>query len=160
MVKVYRPQLAFSCPPHFEDVAFHYTFDGTNTKLLNGNLAAGANIMNIPLVMQPDAPFLLRVIKVQGTAGKGSELDIWFKDPFGNELSDATVAINNYAAPGGGQVIGTQPVVFEPGIRCPIGTVFWIYEIQNRTSGSVALPKITFQGYKRFSKTSREEFCR
>jgi hypothetical protein len=156
----YRPQMAFACPPGFTDRSFHYTFDSTNVPQLKGNLAANANIMNIPLAMQPDAPFLLRAIKVQLTAGAGSTLNIWFKDPYGNELSDAPVPIDQYAAPSGGQVPGTVAVVFEPGFRCPLGTVFWVYQILNPTSGSVALPKIMFQGYKRYSLTSREEACR
>lgn len=156
----YRPQMAFASAEGFEDRTFHYTFDGTNTPQLNGNLAANARIMNIPLSMQPDAPFLLRAIKVQATAGEGSVLDIWLKDPFGNLLSDNPVAIDDYVAPSGRQIAGTVAVVFEPGIRCPLGTVFWVYEIQNRTSAPVALPKLMFQGYKRYSKTSREEVCR
>ena len=143
----YRPQYAYPTPKGFRDEQFHYSFDGFNTPLLNQNVAANSTIANIPLVLQTDAPFLMRGIKVSPQVK--SQLLIQFKDPWGNYLSTGLLPIALYASPPGGSYVGYPPLIFEPEIKCPIGGVWWVW-LQNGTNGALAAPEISFYGVKRY----------
>ena len=147
---MFRPQFAYPTPAGYRDEQFHYAFDSFNTPLLSGTVAAGALVSLIPLVLQTDAPFFARGIKV-ATVG-GSNLKIQFKDPWGNYLSSAPLPINLYVNPGGAAGPGFSPVVIEPEIQCPAGGIFWVW-LQNTSGAPVAAPAISFYGVKRYKET-------
>lgn len=148
----YRPQFAYPQAVGFEDEAFSYSFDATNTPALTGTLAAATSqLSGIPLPLQQDSSFLWRAIKVElPPMGAGSNLYIQFKDCQGNYLTDTLVPIDQYAAPTGLQIAGTGSVVLEPERPCPAGGVITVY-FQNATGGALSFPKITLLGVKRFA---------
>lgn len=148
---VYRAQFGYDTPKGFRDEQFHYTFYGYNTPMLTGSIAAGAILANIPLVLQTDAPFLLRGWKVSQAAAPFSnpQLSIQFKDTWGNYLSSGLVPIALYAPPVNASVGGFMVNPVEPEIRCPAGGVLWVW-LQNPTASPVPAPQISFYGVKRY----------
>jgi hypothetical protein len=111
-------QFPYPDPPvgfHWED--FSYVFNGQNTPSLGTILAAGQQLLDVPLSLQSDAPFLLREIIVNAPQ---NGLGIQFIDPFGNQLSDGFVDGYVYA---GAEV--------EPAILCPAGAVVLV-NLQNQ----------------------------
>lgn len=82
---MYRPQFAYPTPEGCEDQRCHYSFDGSNTPSLVGNLGAGLSTPKIPLLLDSDADFFLRAIQLQPGLG----LQIRLEDGDGNPLSDS-----------------------------------------------------------------------
>src|SRR5271157_4549305 len=55
---MYRPQFPYPpTPPSCQDQRCTYSFDGSNTPLLSGTLAAGGQTGRIPLLLDRDADF-------------------------------------------------------------------------------------------------------
>jgi hypothetical protein len=148
---VYRPQFAYDTPKGFRDEQFHYTFFGFNTPMLVANIAAGAILSNIPLVLQTDAPFLWRGVKVSpaSSAFANPQLNMQFKDAWGNYLSNKLVPAALYMPPVNANVGGFAVVPLEPEVRCPAGGIIWLW-LQNPTGSPVAPPQISLYGVKRY----------
>jgi hypothetical protein len=92
---IYRPQFAYATPPGCRDIDYVYYFDGSNTPLLNQNVS-GLTIPNIPLVLEQDAPFYWRGIKVNALRETNGgvpdsyeipDLKVRFEDHLNNKLS-------------------------------------------------------------------------
>ena len=144
----YRPQYAYPRTPRgFEDETFHYSFDSTNTTLLGVAIAAGGQANNIMLPLDPDAPFIVRGLKILlGTAG--SNLDVQLKTPWGDYISTVPIPLRRWADGGGRAIAGKLVVPFEPEVECPAGGSWSLY-LYNPTSGNVNPPAITLYGIKR-----------
>lgn len=121
---MYRPQFTYPTPSEFDDKDFVAYFDQTNTTQLNAalSLAAGATIIGIPLVLQSDAPFFWRGIKINGPSNFG----VRFRDPYGNYMSSDYLPLPLDYEPQEPAVIGSNPVVLEPQVRCPAGSVILV----------------------------------
>jgi len=145
----YRPQFVYPAPPAgFEDEQFHYSFDSTNTPALANSLPAGAYANDIPLLLQSDAPFIARAIKIQLGAAHST---LWFelKTPHGDYIALPYVPISRYAGEGDGAAIaGRLFVPIEEAIYCPSGSS-WVLYLYNPTLASVNPPALTLFGCKR-----------
>jgi len=157
---MYRPQFAYSTPAGCRDEDFVYYFDGSNTPLLNQNLQ-GLTVSNIPLVMQQDAPFYWRGVKlgVQGGGGAGAfpDLTVQFQDPYQNNLSDDLVSALQYGFPqnpdstANGRLLG-PPVPLEPEIYCPPGSYILLF--LKASNASLQMLRVSLYGVKRFKECS------
>ena len=167
----YRPQFLYRTPPGTIDDQCSYSFDYTNTpaiaQITTGNpLAVGQEIRDIPLVLQKDAPFIIRAIKVggawmdvSGNFNTSSPLSFRLKDCYGNYLSDGVVPIIEGYGPSGAVSQGFQPVILESGpqeetgdsLVCPAGGIlFAYYKNVDVSAGVNSLPPITLYGFKRY----------
>jgi len=145
----YRPQFAFPPPPYgYDDEQFSYSFDGSTVPLLNAAIAAGQPANNIILLLEADAPFIARGLKIQlGTAAS----TLWFqlKTPRGDYMQVVPVPIALYAGLGGGAPIAGELIVpFDAEIECPSGSNWTLY-LYNPTAGNVNPPAVTLFGVKR-----------
>jgi hypothetical protein len=116
----YRPQFAYPpAPGNCRDEEFEYYFDRTNTPGLAVTLTPGQQQNNIPLVLDKDAVFLCRGIKI---GNPSSVLGVQFKDPSGNPLSDNYEPAADYSGFSAQSVQpGAPPRALEPEIECPAG---------------------------------------
>ena len=96
----YRPPFAYSCPAGCRDVPFVYTFDASNTPVLNQDIN-GLTLPYIQLPMQQDAPFFWRGIKagplrviIGGVTSSYAlpNYSLMFWDAYENPLADCPVA--------------------------------------------------------------------
>lgn len=155
---MYRPQFAYSTPEGCEDQRCHYSFDGSNTPTLRGNLAAGTFLFGIPLPMDNDADFYLRGFQLEP-----SGLMLRLEDPHDNPLSDsgnlvpaAGTQFDNYEHPAlYGEPDGAGIVTLESdewGVFCPRGGRFLLH-VFNPTAAPIALATIivNLHGVKRYS---------
>ncbi len=177
-MSVYRPQFAYKTPDGCRDEEFTYFFDGSNTPLLYTDIS-GKTINNIPLVMERDAPFYWRGIKVaaqssasgpNGSVGGITGYDIpnvslQFQDCYQNNLSDGLIPATNYAFP-------MNPVAYQnglytgapflldctsqdpewgtgDGIYCPAGGYILLF-LKAPTLAGPTLLNVTLYGFKRF----------
>lgn len=156
---MYRPQFAYPTPKDTEDHRCHYSFDGSNTASLVGNLGAGLSTPRIPLLLDSDADFFLRAIQLQPGLG----LHIRLEDCFGNPLSDsgnipmaAGTQRDNYADPAlYGEPDGAGIVALESdeqGVYCPRAGGLSLY-VTNPTAAPINLSNIivNLHGVKRYS---------
>ena len=120
---MYRPQVPYLTPPQYEDHDFVHYFDQLNTNLLNSalSLAAGGSILGIPLILQSDAPFFWRGVKINGP----SNFAVRFRDPYWNYMSDDFVPLPLDYSPREPAAVGSNPLVLED-IRCPAGSVILV----------------------------------
>ena len=104
---------------------FVYYFDSTNTPGLSTPLVVGQTLLNIPLQLQSDAPFIIRGIQVNDPQ---QFLGLRFRDAFGRFLSDDFVPSYNYSSfqPLNGSLPGIAFVLVEPGLACPKGSVILV----------------------------------
>lgn len=121
---MYRPEFAFPTPEGYVDEVFTYYFDATNTPALNRTFASGEQSLNIPLLMQQDAPFIWLATLIDDP---DNVLGVQFQDPNRNFLSDSFVPVNlSYAGcsptPG---VPGNNCVTQDP-VVCPAGSVIYL----------------------------------
>jgi len=118
-----RPQFPFSTPDQFQDKDFVHCFDQTTTAQLNNalSLAVGNSILGIPLVLEADAPFTWRGVKIN-IAGGTATFSVKFRDPYGNYLSDDFIPTNLKDAALQTTVYGSNVVELEPQISCPRGS--------------------------------------
>jgi hypothetical protein len=140
---IYRPQFAYAPVQGCLPEQFSYTFDSTNVAQLGVAIPANSQVLSIPLVLQPDAPFSWRGFKFDQ-----SSLSMRLQDPWGNFLENDFTLIDLYTAAQGNDAVGALPAVWEPSIECPAGAVIRI-SFNNPTSGSVTPGKITLLGIKR-----------
>jgi hypothetical protein len=154
-----RPQFPFPTPEDCEDQDFLYIFNANDVPVLGNLITAGSQLLNIPLLLDPDAPFLWR-----GLAMENVNLMVRFKDPSGNYLSDGFVLFSLYGVPGGiaGVAQNGQPVVLEAdagngqgAIFCPAGGIVQV-DFYNNTAGSLTPGSIQLLGIKRYPKSLRE----
>ena len=151
---MYRPQFIFepAAPPCEEQVC-RYSFDGTNTPGLVGTLAAGAQLAKIPLLIDTDAPFWLRSIRI--VAGG---LMVRIEDGSDNPLSDCNnqSAQTNYEFPElYSQTDGAGDVAIDSddwGIFIPAGGAPALY-LYNPTAAPVNLSAVfvNLAGVKRYA---------
>lgn len=163
---MYRPQFAYArSSPEFDDFDFNHYFDFTNVPFLNNTaMPAGALLQNIPLQLQTDFPFYLRGLQVKGGPGTAqpANVSVRLKDPFSRDLSNDFLPLGLYITPSGAVSATTAvipvtafrnnplTVVFEPEVRCPAGSIWWL-SIQNPTATTQDLTqvRILFSGVKR-----------
>jgi len=158
---MYRPQYALPRPRDCWEQRFHYSYDYTNTPVLDfGFLGVGAHTGRIPLYMDQDADFYLLAIQHQLNG-----LQLRLETPFGDPLCDSgnTVETTNYVLPAlWDETDGAGPVALEGdtsgwgGIFCPRGGVLNLY-LNNPTAAPVVMTLVilTLHGKKRYPK----EFC-
>jgi hypothetical protein len=151
---LYRPQFPYATIPDCREEEFHYTYDSTNVGALGTSIAAGDQLLNVPLPLQPDAALLWRGFKV-GSSG----LAIRLKDPFGNYLSACPVPITLYGATpvDANSDAGGWCVPWGQGIYCPPGGNVFV-DFYNPTSGALTPTAISLYGMKRF--INREPVCK
>jgi hypothetical protein len=126
----YRAQ--FDSPPAprgFHDEDFVHYYDAINTPTLGQALPAGATLRDIPLVLETDADFIARGIRIIG-AGL---VQYRFREPNGGYLSEQPpanppVLFHSYVA--GGIVVfpvglfEVPTVPLDPEVVCPAGSAF------------------------------------
>ena len=151
---MYRPQFSYPLPaPPCEDQAVSYSFDSTNTPVLGGTLAAGAQTGRIPLRLDKDADFYLLAFDTQGG------VSIRLEDGNGNPLSDSENSSNaaNFLTPAEyGRTNGAGFVVLESGaggVLGHAGGVFCLY-LYNPTAVTINLTTcvVNLVGRKRYPK--------
>lgn len=121
---MYRPQFPCPTPKGFDDKDAVQYFDQTNTPQLNNalSLAAGGFLLSIPLQLQSDAPFTWRGTKINGP----SNFAVRFRDPYGNYLNSDWVPLPLDYAPDEPAVFGSLPIVLDPEVHCPLGSVILV----------------------------------
>ena len=163
---MYRPQFPFPTPKDCVDEDVVYVFNANNLPVLGNAIAGGTQLLNIPLNLDPDAPFLWRGFMTQ-SGNPGIGLAIQFRDPSGNLLSDGFVPIPIYSVPAGSNnplgISGNQgtPVLLEAdagegqgAIFCPAGATIQI-NFYNPTGSPITPPTILFSGVKRYPRELR-----
>lgn len=153
---MYRPQFAYSTLPGCKDEDFPYFFDGSNTPFLNRSIS-GLSIPNIPLILDQDAPFYWRGLKIdmRTTGAVPPNVNVKLRDCYQNDLSDGLVPATQYGFPQNpvtfnGQNYTGAPVPLEPEIYCPRGGVILLF----LSAPSLANPSylsVTLFGVKRFT---------
>jgi hypothetical protein len=145
----YRPQFAFPPPPTGEEYEqFHYSFDGTNCPLLNVAVPAGGFANNIILLMEADAAFLCRAIKIR-TGLSHSTLYFQLKTPRGDYMQAVPVPLADYASHiDGANIAGHYFVPMESEVEAPSGSNWTLY-LYNPTGAPVSAPEVTLYGVKR-----------
>lgn len=151
----YRPQFVYrAADGDCIDVRTHFSFDYSNVAVLNGSIPSSWNSNNrIPLVIDRDAPFLLRGVQVSPTS-----LQVGLLDPLNNPLLD-----NGQGAGGAAPYLpveiwcGTAGAGIVPlegddwGVFCPPGSRFSLY-FNNATGAPQVAPVITLHGVKRYRR--------
>ena len=170
---MYRPQFAYQTPPGCRDEEFAYFFDGSNTPMLAQDLD-GKTVNNIPLVLQQDAPFYWRGIKVQMpylTSLEGdppvfaqfiepAQLFLKFQDCYQNDLSGGFLRATEYGfgqnpwALGANAVPTGPPMLLDPEIYCPAGGYILLSILAGSTGNNVRL-EVALLGVKRFRECDR-----
>lgn len=127
----YRAQFAYApAPSGFHDEDFVHYYDAINTPTLGLIMDAGSTLRDIPLVLETDADFLARGIRIYGS------VHFRLREPNGAYLSEQPpanppVLFHSYVA--GGVLIfpfglvELPTVPLEPGIVCPAGSAFLLY---------------------------------
>ena len=164
---MYRPQFAYATPEGCRDDEFTYSFDGSNTPLLNQDIS-GLTLRNIPLVLEQDAPFFWRGIKVglmgQRVGGEPGtpaayqfpDLAMKFQDCYQNDLSDGFIPATQYGFPSNpvsflGSLLTGAPTPLDPEIYCPPGG-YILLGIQAPTLNIPSFLVVTLYGVKRFKE--------
>jgi len=157
---MYRPQFAYATPDGCRDDEFTYFFDGSNTPLLNQDVS-GLTLRNIPLVLEQDAPFFWRGIKVDYIVGPGGgpaipDLAVKFQDCYQNDLSDGLIPVTQYAYPSNPVHFNSAdytgaPTPLDPEIYCPPGG-YILLDLQAPVLTNPAFVIVTLYGVKRFKE--------
>jgi len=153
---MYRPQFAYSTLPGCKDEDFVYFFDGSNTPFLNQSVSA-LSIPYIPLILDQDAPFYWRGIKIdmRTTGAVPPNVNVKLRDCYQNDLSDGLVPATQYGFPQNpvtfnGQNYTGAPVPLEPEIYCPRGGVI-LFFLEAPTLANPSYLSVTLFGVKRFT---------
>jgi len=153
---MYRPQFAYSTLPGCKDEDFVYFFDGSNTPFLNQSVSA-LSIPYIPLILDQDAPFYWRGIKIdmRTTGAVPPNVNVKLRDCYQNDLSDGLVPATQYGFPQNpvtfnGQNYTGAPVPLEPEIYCPRGGVI-LFFFEAPTLANPSYLSVTLFGVKRFT---------
>jgi hypothetical protein len=127
----YRAQFAYRpAPTGFHDEDFTHFYNAISTPALGMTIAAGDTLKDIPLVLETDADFIARGIRIMGQAR------FQFREPSGLWLSEQYPAppphlVHSYQAggldllPAGTFELPTVPL--EPAIGCLAGSAFLLY---------------------------------
>ena len=161
----YRGQFAYPTPPGCRDEDFVYSFDGSNTPMLNQNFV-GRTLENIPLPLEQDAPFYWRGLKLGmflTLVGEGTiysyvipNLSIRLKDCYENPLSEGYIPATQYGYPMNpltfnGQLLTGPPMPLESEIYCPRGGVIYLnLKDQSPYASGTYDFQISLWGVKRF----------
>jgi hypothetical protein len=144
-----RAQCAYPPAPRgFRDEEFTFYFDQRNTPCLSQPIAAGAQIPNIVLRLDRDAPFIWRGTKIlSNQAGLGAR----FHSPDDDLMSEVHQPIYQSFFPGGAGIVGYLPVAGEPGIECPLGGVIQL-DLSNLSAANIVDPHtaVLLMGVKRW----------
>ena len=153
---MYRPQFAYSTLPGCKDEDFVYFFDGSNTPFLNQSVSA-LSIPYIPLILDQDAPFYWRGIKIdmRTTGAVPPNVNVKLRDCYQNDLSDGLVPATQYGFPQNpvtfnGHNYTGAPVPLEPEIYCPRGGVI-LFFFEAPTLANPSYLSVTLFGVKRFT---------
>lgn len=164
---MYRAQFAYPTPDGFTDTDFEHYFDQTTVPALAPGVGAPDQIYNIPLPLDPDAPFYWRGLKIPNLNGVAGPLNIGLRfrsSPGGRQLSGAADAGNTTAANdfvpiwllgltpcNDDALTGGQCCVLESEIPCPAaGTV--IVEQSSLTPGAgYQVGTVILAGVKRYA---------
>lgn len=151
---MYRPQYVYNVAeaPCVEQTCL-YSFDGTNTPALVGTLGAGLSLSRIPLLVDTDAPFFLRALRIPDAGG----LQVRLEDAKDNPLSDSgnANAVTNYEFPAlYSETDGAGLVPLDSdewGVYLPAGGAHLLY-VYNPTPAPVdlAVVFVTLAGVKRY----------
>ena len=148
-VRYYRYGCQFAQPgpvAGLYDQDFEHDFDAITTPAFGSTVAAGASLRDIPLVLETDAEFVVRGIRIFTTATVF--LDFQLKEP-GGKFAHSFLSGGLAVAPVGALAFNTIPI--EPEIVCPKGGVWMLY-VANPTATPVVLGLgVTFFGVKRRS---------
>ena len=153
----YRPQFAHPpAPLGFEDEQFHYAFDGTNCPLLaaTATIPAGGFSNNIVLLMEADAPFICRGIKIGLGLANSNMVDFQLKTPRGDYMQAVPVPVRLYTGRGSSinnANIGKGLDLFIPmenEVEAPAGSNWTLY-LYNPTAAPAVPPIVTLFGVKR-----------
>ena len=164
---MYRPQFAYETPPGCRDEEFTYFFDGSNTPMLAQNFN-GQTVNNIPLVLQQDAPFYWRGIKIQMAFFESPEgppvfshfiappqTFLKFQDCYQNDLSGGFLRATEYGFGQNPWTIGPDtvptgpPFLLDPEIYCPAGG-YILLSIMNVLPANIVRLEVALLGIKRF----------
>jgi hypothetical protein len=153
---MYRPQFAYSTLPGCKDEDFVYFFDGSNTPFLNQSVS-GLSIPYIPLILDQDAPFYWRGLKIdmRTTDAVPPNVNVKLRDCYQNDLSDGLVPATQYGFPQNpvtfnGQNYTGAPAPLEPEIYCPRGGVI-LFFLEAPTLSNPSYLSVTLFGVKRFT---------
>jgi hypothetical protein len=151
----YRAQFAYPpAPAGFHDEDFIHYYDAISTPTLGSILPAGATLRDIPLVLETDADFIARGIRIFGF------VDFQLREPNGAFLSEQPPAnppslFHSYLGggiiifPAGPMELPTVPLESE--IVCPAGSAFLLY-LYNPTGGPTPVNgTIAIFGVKRYA---------
>jgi hypothetical protein len=127
---------------------FAFYFDSQNVPALTQDIAVGAQIANIPLQLDRDAPFIWRGASVLADE---SGLGVQFQGPDGSLLSSAFEPVLQSFFPGGALGPGFGFVVHEPEIECPVSGVI-LLSLANLSGAAIVSPvvEVLLLGVKRW----------
>lgn len=114
----YRPQFPYPTPAGFQDEEFIQFFDSNTVPGLGHVLAAGEELRDIPLLLDPNAEYHIRGIEV--ATQTEDALGVQFRDGYGHYLSDGYVPAGSYSGQQSADV-GALPVPIEAELICPPG---------------------------------------
>lgn len=145
----YRPQFAYPAPPNScRDQNCMYSFDGSNTPSFISVAANDPGTNKIPLILDQDADFLIRAIRITP-----SSLRVVLEDCFLHILVNQDPANECLNPQFWSQSDGAGLVALESdnwGIWCPAGGVLIAY-VQNPTNAPITGLVINVQGVKRYN---------
>lgn len=164
---MHRPQFAYPAADGCRDEEFTYFFDGSNTPMLYTDIS-GKRIDDIPLMLERDAPFFWRGIKLAAVESAGGpngtiggvtgfaipNVSVLFRDPYHNDLSDGLVPAVHYGFPSNPVAYGNAlytgvPFLLDPEIYCPPGGYILLF-LEAPVLSSPTLLEVTLYGVKRF----------
>jgi hypothetical protein len=153
---MYRPQFAYKSPADCEEQRCVYSFDSTNTPWLATTLAAGGNILRIPLLLDRDADFYLRGFQTAVAIGG---LEFRLEDPKGHALSDRENLLQEsdyeysslYSEMNGAGIVALDNCD-DYGVFCQAGSRFYLYLLNNGPATvNLTAFVLTLHGVKRYS---------
>ncbi len=151
---MYRPHFCYHTPENCIDQPYEYYFDPSDVPA--EEIASNGDIFGMILgPLDKDAPFHWRGWRIFYN-GADPALEILFRDPDGQALSDDTINLLLYAVGSGfstNLARGGMQVAMDEEIICPPGAVIEVnWRRAINTSGTVPpFPGITLSGVKRYS---------
>lgn len=155
---MYRPHFAYPRPQGCTEVAYEYFYD--SSVMTAQSIPALGEIFSIIFNLDRDAEFRWRGTKI-GIQGVSQPLEIQWKDPFGNVLSD--VVTNTFGDPptintvlyatgsGFSPDYGGIPVPWDEEIVCPAGSVIECNAFRPNAGSALTFPTlVTLYGVKRY----------
>lgn len=148
---MYRAQFAYpEASDDCRDQTCMYSFDGSNTPYFVSVAAGDPGTNKIPLVLDQDADFFLRAIRIPATS-----LRVVLEDCFLHGLVDQNAATNQCLNPRfWAETDGAGLVALESdnwGIWCPAGGALIAY-VQNPTNAPITGLVVNLHGVKRYSR--------